>query len=362
MEAVDVRGRFVWHELMTRDVPAAKKFYSNLVGWKTQAWPLDPTYTVCHSEQGPTAGIMAIPADMPAEVPPSWLGYVGTRDVDGTAVAAVRAGGSILKEPADMPGAGRSAVLKDPQGAAFAILDPENSRPEVQGMPPAGGFSWHELATSDADAAFSFYSDLFGWEVLMRMPLDGGETYLIFGNDGIQRGGIYNKPADMPSPPNWLHYAQVADADDGWRVAEGAGAKRVAGPMDVPGGSRIATFFDPTGAAFAVVSTPASAKPAAESQLSSKPKADSSAKVAARPKAKAKVATRTKVKTRAKASARGKARLKTAPGKAKTAKKSAAKKSRVLSKAAAKKKRLPNKKPSQRKVVGKKTKSVRRKK
>ena len=37
MEAVDVRGRFVWHELMTRDVPGAKKFYSKLVGWKTQA-------------------------------------------------------------------------------------------------------------------------------------------------------------------------------------------------------------------------------------------------------------------------------------------------------------------------------------
>jgi len=66
MEAVDVRGRFVWHELMTRDVPAAKTFYSKLTGWKTIPWPLDPTYTVCHADTGPVAGIMQIPAELPA--------------------------------------------------------------------------------------------------------------------------------------------------------------------------------------------------------------------------------------------------------------------------------------------------------
>ena len=62
MEAVDVRGRFVWHQLMTRDVPGAKKFYSKLVGWKTMPWPLDPAYTVCHADAGPVAGIMEMPA------------------------------------------------------------------------------------------------------------------------------------------------------------------------------------------------------------------------------------------------------------------------------------------------------------
>ena len=55
MEAVDVRGKFVWHQLMTRDVPGAKDFYSRLVGWKTLPWPLDPAYTVCHADAGPVA-------------------------------------------------------------------------------------------------------------------------------------------------------------------------------------------------------------------------------------------------------------------------------------------------------------------
>ena len=88
MEAVDVRGRFVWHQLMTRDVPAARTFYSKLTGWKTIPWPLDPSYTVCHADTGPVAGFMQMPAEVPAEVAPHWIQYIGTRDVDGIADAS----------------------------------------------------------------------------------------------------------------------------------------------------------------------------------------------------------------------------------------------------------------------------------
>ena len=162
---------------------------------------------------------MEIPADLPAEVPSHWLQYIGTRDVDGTAEAAVRAGGSIVKAPSDMQGAGRYAVLKDPQGAVFAIIDPENARPEAAGAPPLGTFSWHELATSDNEAAFAFYSGLFGWDAMQRMDMGPAGVYLIFGQNGVQRGGIYIKPADMPGPPNWLPYVHVPNADDGFAVA-----------------------------------------------------------------------------------------------------------------------------------------------
>lgn len=289
MEAVDVRGRFVWHELMTRDVAGAKKFYSKLTGWQAQAWPLDPAYTVCQSVAGPTAGIMAIPPDMPAEMPAHWLSYVGTRDVDGTVAAAVRAGGSIVKEPDDIKGAGRYAVLKDPQGAVFAILDPENARPENLGHPELGTFSWHELATTDNEAAFAFYSSLFGWDAITRMDMGPLGTYLIFGWGGQQRGGIYNKPPDMPAPPNWLPYAQHASADDAAKAALESGAKIMNGPMDVPGGSRIVALMDPSGAAFAVVTTPAPATAAARPPTVK-------AKAAKKPSAKKKVSTPKKKK------------------------------------------------------------------
>jgi predicted enzyme related to lactoylglutathione lyase len=313
MEAVDVRGRFVWHELLTRDAGGAKSFYSKLTGWKPQPWPLDPTYTVCHSEQGPTAGLRPISAEFPADMASHWVSHIGTRDVDGTAAAAVRAGGSLMKGPEDIKGAGRFALLKDPQGAVFAILDPENARAEAA-VPPIGTFSWHELATTDNEAAFAFYSELFGWDAIVRMDMGPIGTYLIFGQNGVQRGGLYNKPADWQAPPNWLPYVHVPSSDAGFKTATGAGAKEMTAPMDVPGG-RIATFTDPSGALFAIHSVSASqtapgekaakpksaSKPKAKAAAPAKAKASAKSKPRAKPKAKAKV--KTKVKAKAKTTA-----------------------------------------------------------
>jgi predicted enzyme related to lactoylglutathione lyase len=321
----DVRGRFVWHQLMTRDVPGAKKYYSKLVGWKTMPWPLDPAYTVCHAEAGPVAGIMELPAEVPTDVPSHWVQYIGTRDVDATADAAVRAGGSVMKAPSDMQGAGRYAVLKDPQGALFAIIDPENARPEGAGPPPLGAFSWHELATSDHEAAFAFYSGLFGWDAIQRMDMGPNGIYLIFGQNGVQRGGMYVPSPDKQMPPSWTPYAHVPDADEAHALAGSLGSKSLFGPMEVPGGSRVAGLIDPAGAAFAIHSMPlaaaapaakpkakAAAKPAAKKKVVKKaaPKRKAAKKAAPKKKAPARKVNAAKVKAKAKSKAKSKAKKK----------------------------------------------------
>jgi predicted enzyme related to lactoylglutathione lyase len=259
--------------------------------------------------------MMEMTPEVPAEVPPHWLQYIGTRDVVAVADAAVRAGGSILKPPSDMKGAGRYAVLQDPQGAAFAIIDPENARPEPAGLAPLSTFSWHELATTDHEAAFAFYSGLFGWDAIMRMDMGPVGTYLIFGRGNEQKGGIYIKPPDSPGPPSWLAYARVPSVDDSAKVAAAEGATIVQPPMDVPGGGRIAILMDPAGAAFAIHSASAEesagssapAKPETARKARSKPKRKPTVKAKARPKTK-KPAPR---KTRRAASARTKSAQKT---------------------------------------------------
>jgi predicted enzyme related to lactoylglutathione lyase len=213
-------------------------------------------------------------------------------------------------------------------------------------MPPLGHFSWHELATSDTEAAFAFYSELFGWDAITRMDMGANlGLYLIFGKDGVQRGGMYLKPAEMPAPPNWLSYAHVPDVDESVAVVEAGGGRIIQPPMEVPGGSRIAILVDPSGAAFALNSMPAVSvvKPKAKA-----PKASATAT----PKTKAKPKTKpAKSKSIAKPKVKAKAKKK-APSKPKTAVKTKAK-----SKAKAKKKAV--KKSSAGKNVKK---SARRKK
>lgn len=339
MEPVDVRGRFVWHQLLTRDVPGAKKFYPTLTGWNAQPWPMDPDYTVCVAGEVPTAGMMAMAPDFPSDVPAHWMQYIGTRDVDATAEAAVLAGGFIVKQPSDMKGAGRYAVLADPQGAVFAVIDPENARAEGRGVPPLGHFSWHELVTTDNEAAFAFYSNLFGWDAIRRMDMGPLGVYLIFGYNGEEKGGMYIKPADMPAPAHWLPYVHVPDVDAAVSAIEAGGGKIMMPPMEVPGGSRITVLQDPSGAAIALHSYPDSggatgksakptaAKPSAKSKPKPKPKA--------KPKVKAKPKTKSKPKGKTKPKAKGKVKAK-AKVKAKPAARKTARKTSVKTKAKAK--------------------------
>jgi hypothetical protein len=267
----NVRGRFVWHELMTNDTEAAARFYGRVVGWKAQPWEHDPGYALWMGPGGPVGGLMKLSPDMPAGTPPHWMLYIGAPNVDETVAQAQRLGAKLHKAPWDIPNVGRIAVLEDPQGAMFMVMASQEPAMPETGMKPVGDFSWHELATTNVQAAFDFYRALFGWEVLDRLDMGPSGIYLIFGWGGQQRGGIYNKTAEMTWPSNWLSYARVPNADAAAAQARGIGGKVTMGPMDVPGGDRIAVILDPQGATFAVHATKAEAKkPEAPKKVSAK--------------------------------------------------------------------------------------------
>ncbi len=254
----DILGRFVWHELMTTDADAAGEFYPQVTGWEAQSWENDPSYTLWMSPGGPMGGVMSLPADEgESETPPHWLPYIGTSDIDATVEAAQRLGGRVEKDITDVASIGRFAVLSDPQGAMFAVLEPaEDSSGGAGangGTPPVGGFSWHELATSDYEAAFQFYQELFGWEKDAAHDMGGDlGTYLLFSHGGGQVGGMYNKASDASGPASWLCYVRVKAAADAAEAAKAAGGQVAHGPMEVPGGDVVAQIIDPQGAAFAV--------------------------------------------------------------------------------------------------------------
>jgi uncharacterized protein len=258
------RGRFVWHELLTSDPAAAKPFYTEVVGWGTSQWPAPPDgapvdYTMWMAGEAPVGGLMTLPPDAAAAgAPPNWLAYVAVPDVDATIAQATQLGGGVLMPAMTMPGVGRFAVLRDPQGAAFAVITGEGSSPAETDPRPLE-FSWHELVTTDYKAADAFYHALFGWETKSEFDMGPMGIYHMFGRDRFTYGGMFNKPAEMPAPPHWLHYVQVESADAAAERATRAGGTVVNGPMEVPGGDRIAQIMDPQGAMFAVHSKAAPA-------------------------------------------------------------------------------------------------------
>jgi len=356
MSSATVRGRFVWHELMTTDTEAAASFYSRVVGWKTQAWPQDSSYTMFVAKGGPMAGLMVLPEDVKAMgAPPNWLIYIGTPDVDETARLAAEMGGRIRKEPTDIPSVGRFAVIEDPQGAVFAAFTPSQG-PMGDGKPTIGDFSWHELATTDWQAALAFYQRLFGWEKTESMDR-GPEmgTYQMFGWKGMTLGGMFDKPKSMPAPPHWLPYVAVPDATRAAGIVKELGGRVINGPMEVPGGGWIAQCVDLQGAVFAVHSwKPATAEPAARKPAAKKPAARKPAakKPAARKPAAKKPAAK---KPAAKKPAAKKPAAKKPAGKKPARKKPAARKPVARKKAAkAKAKKRAARKPAKKAKTGRK--------
>jgi uncharacterized protein len=253
------RGRFVWHELMATDPDAAIRFYGQVVGWTTEPFPGMPQYRLWTQGGKQYGGVMRqSEEDRRRGLAPHWLMYVAVPDTDATIRQAEGLGARVRAPAQSVPGVGRYAILADPQGIVFSVYTPETPR---SGSDEAeiGDFSWHELAAPDPNAAWSFYQSLFGWEKSTAMDMGPAGTYQIYRRGGAKTdvGAFYKRPADMPGTAAWLTYVRVANADRAAETVTRLGGKVLSGPMDVPGGGRIATCVDPQGAAFALHSVAA---------------------------------------------------------------------------------------------------------
>ena len=120
-ELVNEPGGFCWNELDTRDTTAASAFYEAVFGWKSEAMEGPMEYFEWKLDGETVGGMMPMPAEMPAAVPPFWLVYFAVENCDGTLEKLAELGGTVMAGPMDIP-AGRFAVVMDPAGAAFAVM------------------------------------------------------------------------------------------------------------------------------------------------------------------------------------------------------------------------------------------------
>ncbi len=118
-------GCFTWNELQTRDPRTAADFYAGLFGWETEPVEQngDLVYVTIENAGAKNGGIMPM-TEQHGDAPPFWLTYFTVPSCDDTVGKVRGLGGEVLAGPLDL-GAGRIAVVSDPQGAAFALFEGE---------------------------------------------------------------------------------------------------------------------------------------------------------------------------------------------------------------------------------------------
>jgi predicted enzyme related to lactoylglutathione lyase len=249
---VDYSGRFVWYELITTDMPAAKAFYSKVVGWGAQdvSTP-DLAYTLFTAGRAEVSGLIDLPEDArKMGATPWWMGYVGVKDADVTADRIKRLGGAVYVPPTNS-NIGRISVVADPQRVTLGLVEglkPRQQQPAEPGK--LGRVGWHELIAADREQSFAFYGELFGWQ---KEDAETGptDTYQLFSAGGQTIGGMSTKRPMEPGP-FWLYYFNIGDIDAATELVKAGGGQILEGPQELLDGSWIARCTDPQGATFAL--------------------------------------------------------------------------------------------------------------
>lgn len=115
-----------------------------------------------------------------------------------------------------------------------------------------GSFCWIELATTDQNAAKTFYQTLFGWQP-DDMPMGPDDFYTMFRLEGRNAAAAYTLRPEQRSqgvPPHWRLYVAVENADTAAQQAAALGGQVLVPAFDVFDAGRMAVLQDPTGAAF----------------------------------------------------------------------------------------------------------------
>lgn len=232
-------GKIVWHDLVTPDPKSAKEFYSGLLGWTFE--DLTSGYSLARQNGQLVAGVAKL--NVSGE-PAHWLPLMSVSDIDSALGHTTGSGGEVVLEAFDLPGRGRVAVVRDPEGAAFGVVqssvgDPEDRRRVVN------QWLWNEVWIDDAAAAVEFYGAMEGFEVGESDAFDVRYKYLT--RNGIPRFGFLEK-SSKNIESTWVSYILVEDVDDAVSRVESLGGTILLAPNPEVRDGLVAIVTDPSGA------------------------------------------------------------------------------------------------------------------
>lgn len=234
---VTLPGKFVWIDLVTQDVDAAKRFYGDLFGWTFRDG--ERYSQVIHQGRAIAGVVPALDPEQGSE----WVGNLSVVNVDEAARAFGAAGGLVEIGPVDAPDRGRMALVSDREGALLLLVR------SSQGDPPdeeatLGSWLWRELWTHDVSAAVDFYSAPAIGDYQTRTVDLEGLPYRVLLDGDVPRAGVVEAPPEVN--PLWLPYLRVDEIDPVAKKAKSLGARIVMQH------EQSAILVDPTGAPFAI--------------------------------------------------------------------------------------------------------------
>lgn len=237
-----------WADLTTPDVPAAQRFYGDVVGWTFQDTAEDyGGYTIAEANGAAAAGVGPLQGGAPS----AWTVYLASDDADKTAASIGENGGTVMVPPGDVGDLGRMSIAADPTGAVFGVWQ-AGTHIGAGVVNEPGGMTWEDLRTTDPDTARAFYTAVFGYhlEDVAGAPSDYA-TFHLPGDEAPLggMGGTGDAFGATDAPPHWVVYFSVASTDDAVAAAERGGGRVLAPPFDTPYG-RMAGLADPAGAIF----------------------------------------------------------------------------------------------------------------
>ncbi len=256
-------GAPIWADSLTSDLATDVAFYKALFGWTAvdagEAFGHYTTFGVPDGSEGgrEVMGIMPCPPGMePSRV---WNAHFSVEDCDAATERARDLGATVRAAPQDMGEMLRFAMLEDPYGAAFGLvqLREGGSGFGVWGEP--NSVSWVEYRHDGKPAeAMQFYADLLDWNVTTPQwePAGNEKPYAAVSAAGGDRefGGCHAAEGwELSMPEQWSVMLAVEDADDVCERAVELGGTIAAEPMDVPG-LRIAGVTAPSGTIAGVMS------------------------------------------------------------------------------------------------------------
>lgn len=123
-QVVHEPGAMAWAEVNTRDAARAHAFYAAV--FELEAHRLDAPgieYWTLHRGDLTVGGVLQMSSHWPTDVPAHWMPYLECADADQACARVRELGGKVCVAPFDSP-YGRIAIIDDPQGATFSLLQP----------------------------------------------------------------------------------------------------------------------------------------------------------------------------------------------------------------------------------------------